>query len=260
MSDDNSKTERLLDSAGADAENSAQLVSGLVTFQGLSVAEAQAAVEEYLTGSWRRKWQSRAEGLVTGTIDPRLPEDERSHPWTPGLHMDVRARGALVSRDREFHRTVGHGGYANQVYGNRHVKSGFEHFVCSRDRVVVVQGMEGLGSDTLPDVRFGRDKLDVAEDAVMKFRARTTLMSGTLTRRYLGGFIKAAPMEGVICGGALVRTIGGPRRASPRSPRAMSTAGRRASRSRAPGSGSSTTVRRSARRGRACSTGASRTS
>jgi hypothetical protein len=124
--------------------------------------------------------------------------------------MDVRARGALVSRDRELHRSVGHDGYANQVYGNRHVKSGFEHFVCSRDRVVVVQGMEGLGSDTLPDVRFGRDKLDVAEDAVMKFRARTTLMSGTLTRRYLGGFIKAAPMEGVICGGALVRTIGGP--------------------------------------------------
>ena len=67
-----------------------------------------------------------------------------------------------------------------------------------------------IGSDTLPDVRFGRDKLDVAEDAVLKFRARTTLMSGTLTRRFLGGFIKAAPMEGVICGGALVRTIGGP--------------------------------------------------
>ena len=37
--------------------------------------------------------------------------------------MDVRARGALVSRDREVHRSVGHGGYANQVYGNRHVKS-----------------------------------------------------------------------------------------------------------------------------------------
>ena len=35
-------------------------------------------------------------------------------------------------------------------------------------------------------------------------------MSGTLTRRFLGGFIKAAPMEGVICGGAFVRTIGGP--------------------------------------------------
>ena len=116
--------------------------------------------------------------------------------------MDVRARGALVSRDRELHRTVGHGGYANQVYGNRHVRSGFEHFVCSRDRVVVVQGMDGLGSDTLPDVRFGRDKLDVAEDAVMKWKSRTTLMSGTLTRRYLGGFVKAAPMEGVICGGA----------------------------------------------------------
>ena len=261
MSDGNSKTERLLDSAGADAENSAQLVSGLVTFQGLSVAEAQAAVEEYLTGSWRRKWQSRAEGLVTGTIDPRLPEDERSYPWTPGLHMDVRARGALVSRDREFHRTVGHDGYANQVYGNRHVKSGVEHFVCSRDRIVVVQGMEGLGSDTLPDVRFGRDKLDVAEDAVMKFRARTTLMSGTLTRRYLGGFIKAAPMEGVICGGGVGAhhrgALGEPLRALLGRCLRRGGAG---SRSRAPGSGSSTTARQSARRGRACSTGASRTS
>ena len=91
-----------------------------------------------------------------------------------------------------------------------HVKSGYEHSVFSKDRTVVVQGMEGLGSDILPDVRFGRDRLDVAEDAEMKWRSRTTLMSGTLTRRYLGGFIKAAPMEGVICGGALVRTIGGP--------------------------------------------------
>ena len=210
MSDDDSKTDLLLDSFGTKAEDKESLIAALELVGGLSDAEARAAVDEYLTGSWRRRGQSRAEGLVTGTTDPRLPEDERSHPWTPGLHMDVRARGALVSRDREVHRTVGHGGYANQVYGNRHVKSGFEHSVYSKDRTVVVQGMEGLGSDILPDVRFGRDKLDVAEDAVLKWKARTTLMSGTLTRRYLGGFIKAAPMEGVICGGALVRTIGGP--------------------------------------------------
>ena len=163
-----------------------------------------------LAGSWRSEGQSRAEGLVTGATEDRRPGDERTHPWTPGLHMDVRARGALISRDREVHRSIGHGGYANQVYGNRHVKSGFEHSVYSKDRTIVVQGMEGLGSDILPDVRFGRDKLDVVEDAVLEWKARTTLMSGTLTRRYLGGFIKAAPMEGVICGGALVRTIGGP--------------------------------------------------
>ena len=180
------------------------------TIGGSADEESRAAVSEHVTGSWRGTGQSRAEGLVTGATDERESADERSHPWTPGLHMDVRARGALVSRDREVHRTVGHGGYANQVYGNRHVKSGFEHSVVSKDRTLVVQGMEGLGSDVLPDVRFGRDKLDVVEDATLEWRARTTLMSGRLTRRYLGGFIKAAPMEGVICGGALVRTIGGP--------------------------------------------------
>ena len=210
MSDDNSRTDRLPGGVGTRVDDEENPVDVLEWPGGLSDAEARAAVGEYLAGSWRRKGQSRAEGLVTGAADPRPPEDERTHPWTPGLHMEVRARGALVSRDREVHRSVGHGGYANQVYGNRHVKSGFEHSVFSRDRTVVVQGMEGLGSDILPDVRFGRDKLDVAEDAVMEWKARTTLMSGTLTRRYLGGFIKAAPMEGVICGGALVRTIGGP--------------------------------------------------
>ena len=171
--------------------------------------EVRNAVSGHVSGSWRGKRQSRAEGL-TGAAEKRSQEDGRTDPWTPGLHMDVRTRGALVSRDRELHRSVGHGGYANQVYGNRHVKSGFEHSVFSRDRTVVVRGMVGLGSDILPDVRFGRDMLDVAEDAVLEWKARTTLMSGTLTRRYLGGFIKAAPMEGVICGGALVRTIGGP--------------------------------------------------
>ena len=210
MSDGNSESGRRPDDRGSLTEDRERRNDLSDSFRWPSDVEARAAVREHVTGSWRRKGQSRAEGLVTGAADERPPADERAHPWTPGLHMDVRARGALVSRDRELHRSVGHGGYVNQVYGNRHVKSGFEHFVCSRDRVVVVQGMEGLGSDTLPDVRFGRDKLDVAEDAVMKFRARTTLMSGTLTRRYLGGFIKAAPMEGVICGGALVRTIGGP--------------------------------------------------
>ena len=210
MSDGNSESGRRPDDRGTLPADRVRRNDLADSFGGLTDEEARAAVSEHVTGSWRRKGQSRAEGLVTGAADERPSADERTHPWTPGLHMDVRARGALVSRDRELHRSVGHGGYANQVYGNRHVKSGFEHFVCSRDRVVVVQGMEGLGSDTLPDVRFGRDKLDVAEDAVMKFRARTTLMSGTLTRRYLGGFIKAAPMEGVICGGALVRTIGGP--------------------------------------------------
>ena len=111
--------------------------------------EARNAMSEHVSGSWRGKGQSRAAGLVSGTAEARAADDERTHPWTPGLHMDVRTRGALVSRDRELHRSVGHGGYANQVYGNRHVKSGFEHSVYSKDRTVVVQGMEGLGSDIL---------------------------------------------------------------------------------------------------------------
>ena len=176
---------------------------------GVADQKARDAVGEHVSGSWRGKGQSRAAGLA-GAAEERSAKDDRTDPWTPGLHMDVRTRGALVSRDRELHLSVGHGGYANQVYGNRHVKSGFEHSVYSKDRTVVVQGMDGIGSDILPGVRFGRDTLDVAEDATLKWRSRTTLMSGTLTRRYLGGFIKAAPMEGVICGGALVRTIGGP--------------------------------------------------
>ena len=93
MSDDNGKTDRLLDSFGTRAEDKEGLIDALELLGGLSDAEARAAVDEYLTGSWRRKGQSRAEGLVTGATDERLPEDERSHPWTPGLHMEVRARG-----------------------------------------------------------------------------------------------------------------------------------------------------------------------
>ena len=82
--------------------------------------------------------------------------------------------------------------------------------MCSSDRTVVVQGAPGLGSDILPNVRFGRDRLQVAEDATVEFRSRFTMMSGTLKRRFLGGFIRAASMEGIICGGALVRGIAGP--------------------------------------------------
>ena len=196
MSDGNSGSKHRTDIAGSVG--------------GLSNKAVRAALSGHFTGPWRRTGQSRAEGLVTGATDERSSEDERASPWTQGLHLEVRARGAQVSRDRELHRAIGHDGYSNSVYGNRHVKSGFEHSVYSKDRVVVVQGMEGLGKDILPGVNFGRDRLDVKEDATLAFRSRTTLMSGTLTRRFLGGFIKAAPMEGVICGGAFVRTIGGP--------------------------------------------------
>ena len=127
MSDGNSESGRRPDDRGtlpADRERRSDFAD---PFGGLTDEEGRAAISEHVTGSWRRTGQSRAEGLVTGATDERPPADERAHPWTPGLHMDVRARGALVSRDRELHRSVGHGGYANQVYGNRHVKSGFEH-------------------------------------------------------------------------------------------------------------------------------------
>ena len=130
MSDDNGKTDGLLDSFGTRAEDKEGLIDA---------PRAPGRALRCGGPSRSRRVPHRlvaAQGAVAGrrarhrrNRRARLPEDERSHPWTPGLHMEVRARGALVSRDREVHRTVGHGGYANQVYGNRHVKSGFEHSV-----------------------------------------------------------------------------------------------------------------------------------
>ena len=94
MSDGNSESGRRPDDWGTLPADRVRRNDLADSFGGLSDEEARAAVSEHVTGSWRRKGQSRAEGLVTGAADDERPSaDERTHPWTPGLHMDVRARG-----------------------------------------------------------------------------------------------------------------------------------------------------------------------
>ena len=44
----------------------------------------------------------------------------------------------------------------------------------------------------------------------MTFGSRTHMMAGSIERKWNGGVIRMASMEGVICGGAFVRVIAGP--------------------------------------------------
>ena len=134
-------------------------------------------------------------------------------PWIAGSHLEVQAQGLLVSRDTVRERRVGapegeKGAYTSQVLGSREVRCDTHESQCEGARyVIVAKPEEGEGAG---DVPYGENVLEVADEAEIRFKSRTTMMSGVLERTYKGGFIKAAPMEGVMCAGAFTRVIAGP--------------------------------------------------
>ena len=140
----------------------------------------------------------------------RVPSmnDEDDPPWDPGYRLDIQGCGGLVSKERRRYTLVGHEGtFANQIRGNQTVAADYHSTRVRKHRSVTIAKTEG--SDGL-DASWGRDRLTVAGNASYEFYSRTLMMSGMITRNWNGGIMRLAAMEGVVCGGAMVRTIAGP--------------------------------------------------
>ena len=128
---------------------------------------------------------------------------------SPGLRvsLEVRAQGLLATCDDVYERRVGErsgddvpGPCVQHVLGDRELRAREASFAHGAQVATIVGGEGGDGTD----------RLDVAGDADIGFHSRTVMMSGTLRRHYIGGFIKASSMEGVMCGGAFMRVVAGP--------------------------------------------------
>lgn len=126
--------------------------------------------------------------------------------WRPGLGLDIRGLGGLVSRDRRHYTVVGHGEYANHVGGSRRLAANSQGIRTTKEL------RTSIGGELAPDTgsNAGRDSLTVDGDAEITFGARLVMMSGIVNRQWNGGVMRLASMEGVICGGGFLRLIASP--------------------------------------------------
>ncbi len=65
-------------------------------------------------------------------------------------------------------------------------------------------------ADPLAGTLWGHDKLTVRGNASFKAKEKTIRMKGVYQREWYGGIVRMAGMEGIICGGAFIRTHIGP--------------------------------------------------
>ena len=116
-------------------------------------------------------------------------------PWTKKREMELRGVGGIESRERRAYTLVGRGGtYGSHVEGNRTLKAKYR---------------ESKVGDAHTETIEETDKLEVMGNGSYRFKARGIMMKGNIERQWNGGVMKIASMEGVMCAGAMVRTIGG---------------------------------------------------
>ena len=128
-------------------------------------------------------------------------------PWEPGHEIQITGRGGLLSKERR-RVTVVQGAYTNAVSGDLNVSvSGDYTHTASQSKSVSIAQPEGAD---LPAAVWGLDKLTVDGNARVTFQERTTLMSGTIAKTWRGNVTRFVGMEGIICGGAYIKTHVGP--------------------------------------------------
>ena len=154
-------------------------------------------------------WRTRGNSLLEDLRDvPAGDEDRTTFPWQPGYELTVQGHGGFVSRERRRYTLVGHrGNYLNNVGGHQTVVAGLQSYDVQSDRIVSIERPDDTAGMDAP---WGLDRLAVKGDARYEFGSRTLMMSGIVERNWNGGVMRLASMEGIVCGGAMTRVIGGP--------------------------------------------------
>lgn len=157
-------------------------------------------------------------------------------PWRSGYALELSSYGGLKSFERR-HIAVSKT-YASLVNANliQNVSGDYlnsfsrsSSYSFARDPLVDQQGggdSESDGEDDSasntngqipsPSAEWGTDKLTVQGTSTHKFKERLFLMTGTIHRHWVGGIVRLASMEGVICGGLYTRVmLGGSMHLSP---------------------------------------------
>ena len=143
--------------------------------------------------SWKDSDRSHLENLINV---PGLNADAGDPvPWVGKGELQLRGVGGIESRERRAYTLVGRGGvYGSHVEGNRTLNTVYRESKVGGPRTETIEHT---------------DELNVLGNASYRFKARGIMMTGNIEKTWNGGVMKAASMEGVICGGVMVRTIGG---------------------------------------------------
>lgn len=181
------------------------------------------------TTSWRPAGMSILDGLLDVVPNPDAAdvadsdaEDGQSgedggevappRPWLAGHELHIQGCGGLVSKERRHYTIVGNGVYSNTIGGCRTLTADSQTIYTTDDLVTNIA--KGDIADDSPlaskSISWGTDALNVSGDANMTWGSRTTMMSGLVHHNYNGGVMKIASMEGIICGGAMLRLIASP--------------------------------------------------
>ena len=166
-----------------------------------TASKAQDANTDIAPASWRPTGMPILNALLQ-----HVPAATDRPPWRPGLALDLHAQGGLVGKDRRHYTIVGHGEYANHVGGSRTLAANNQGIRTTKELSTSI----GAEASTDQGAHRGRDSLTVEGDAEITFGARLVMMSGIVNRRWNGGVMRLASMEGVICGGGFLRLIASP--------------------------------------------------
>ena len=147
-----------------------------------------------------------ADTAIVNALLEHLRSETDPPLWRPGLGLDVRGLGGLVSGDRRYYTLVGAGEYANHVGGSRTLAANNQSIRTTRELRTHIGGAFAPNQSGSK----GRDSLTVDGDAEITFGARLVMMSGIVNRRWNGGVMRLASLEGVICGGGFLRLIASP--------------------------------------------------
>ena len=116
-------------------------------------------------------------------------------PWEPGISLELRASGGAHLRDDRRVSIAGES-YDAYVTGDRKVR-----VANHRDLKV--------GRNLALDVGGGKDTLKILGDAHIKSKERMMIGKGVVRRNWTGGMTRLIGMEGVICGGAFMKSYVG---------------------------------------------------
>lgn len=146
-------------------------------------------------------------GAVVGAGSGSASAGASPVPWRTGHALHLKGQGGVVQKERRHYTLVADGQYTNHIGGCRTLRADTQSFHTAGAMVV------NVGRTTVAPARpvpWGSDALTVHGNADVEFHDRRIMMAGLISRNYLGGVMRLASMEGVICGGFFMRSIFGP--------------------------------------------------
>jgi len=162
-------------------------VGGRTSDRGRQAAERLEYVPN-IGGEWYPEAPTSIQALKA------IPGWKGGTPWSEKHQLEIIANGGLYSRDRRRLQVAGNI-FTATVNGDRNVE-------VTRDHRLEVEGNATFSVQ-------GADALKVAGDADWHAHDRMTLGAGNLQRRWEGPILRMIGMEGIICGGAFLKTFTG---------------------------------------------------